>query len=101
MRTSLKTAGGRDVRGCARRDNQRPRVVSQSAGRTLAEAEPAKKFGVQMAGIRRRRRAHLRSPGADERVQAGDEELVLGAPEQLRNITAWLQAEPQDRRAAD
>ena len=73
---------------------------SQAAGRTLAEAEPTKNFSVQMAGIRRGG-VRILSPGADERLQVGDEVLVLGAPEQLRNFKAWLQAEPEDSRAGD
>jgi CPA2 family monovalent cation:H+ antiporter-2 len=73
---------------------------SQAADRTLAEAAPAKKFGVQVEGIRRAG-ARILSPGADERLRAGDELLVLGAPEPLRAFKAWLQAEPEDDLAAD
>jgi CPA2 family monovalent cation:H+ antiporter-2 len=73
---------------------------SQAAGRTLAEVEPTKTFGVQMAGIRRGG-VRILSPGADERLQAGDDVLVLGTPEQLRKFKAWLQAEPEDNLAAD
>jgi CPA2 family monovalent cation:H+ antiporter-2 len=73
---------------------------SQAAGRTLAEVEPTKNFGMQMAGIRRGG-VRILSPGADERLQAGDHVLVLGTPEQLRNFKAWLQAEPEDSLAAD
>ena len=57
-------------------------------------------FGVQVAGIRRGG-VRILSPGADERLQAGDEVLVLGAPGQLRAFMAWLQAEPEDGLAAD
>jgi CPA2 family monovalent cation:H+ antiporter-2 len=73
---------------------------SQAAGRTLAEAGPAKIFGVQVEGIRRGG-VRILSPGADERLQAGDEVLVLGAPEPLRGFKAWLQAEPEDNLDAD
>ncbi|HSY54483.1 MAG TPA: cation:proton antiporter, partial [Opitutaceae bacterium] len=73
---------------------------SQAAGRTLAELEPAHSFGVQVAGIRRGG-VRILGPGADERLQAGDEMLVLGAPGQLRGFKAWLQAEPEDSLAAD
>jgi len=75
-------------------------VWSQAAGRTLAEVEPTKNFGVQMAGIRRGG-VRILSPGADERLQAGDDVLVLGTPGQLRHFKAWLQAEPEDSLAAD
>jgi CPA2 family monovalent cation:H+ antiporter-2 len=73
---------------------------SQAAGRTLAEVQPTKSMGVQMAGIRRGG-VRILSPGAEERLQAGDEVLVLGAPEQLRGFRVWLQAEPEDSLAAD
>ena len=73
---------------------------SQAAGRTLAEVEPTKNFGMQMAGIRRGG-VRILSPGADERLQTGDEVLVLGTPEQLRQFKAWLQAEPEDDLEAD
>jgi CPA2 family monovalent cation:H+ antiporter-2 len=98
MQTSEASAGAtfEDVRV----ETMKVPVWSQAAGRTLAEVDPTKNLGVQMAGIRRGG-VRILSPGADERLQAGDEVLVLGAPEQLRNFKIWLQAEPEDSVAAD
>jgi len=72
---------------------------SAAAGRTLGELEAAKSFGVQVAGVRRGG-VRILSPGAGERLQAGDDLLVLGAPKQLREFEAWLKAEPAGGGAA-
>jgi CPA2 family monovalent cation:H+ antiporter-2 len=98
MQTS-ETAGGATFED-VRVETIKVPAWSQAAGRTLAEVEPTKNYGVQMAGVRRGG-VRILSPGADERLEAGDEVLVLGAPEQLRRFKAWLQAEPEDNLAAD
>ena len=98
MKTS-ETAGGATFED-VRVETVKVPGWSQAAGRTLAEVEPTKNFGVQMAGIRRGG-VRILSPGADERLQMGDDVLVLGTPEQLRRFKAWLQAEPEDNLAAD
>ncbi|HZP58864.1 MAG TPA: TrkA C-terminal domain-containing protein, partial [Opitutaceae bacterium] len=73
---------------------------SAAAGRTLGELEAAKNFGVQVAGVRRGG-IRILSPGAGERLQAGDDLLMLGAPKQLREFEAWLTAEPANGRTAE
>jgi CPA2 family monovalent cation:H+ antiporter-2 len=98
MKTS-ETAGGATFED-VRVETIKVPAWSQAAGRTLAEVEPAKNFGMQMAGIRRGG-VRILGPGADERLQTGDEVLVLGTPEQLRQFKVWLQAEPEDNLAAD
>ena len=62
---------------------------SRVAARSLVELAPAARHGVQLAGIRR---GPLRSqnPGADERLQVGDELLALGTPVKLREFKAWV-----------
>lgn len=62
---------------------------TRAAGRTLAELSPARTHGVQIAGINHQAVRTL-NPGADTRLQAGDELLVLGTPAQIRAFRAWL-----------
>lgn len=73
---------------------------SKAAGRTLGEWDVTRNFGVQVTGIRRGG-VRILSPGAGERLEKGDELLVLGSPEQLRDFKAWLQAEPGGSAAMD
>jgi CPA2 family monovalent cation:H+ antiporter-2 len=62
---------------------------SRAAGGTLAELAPASRHGVQLAGVRRGAMRIL-NPGADERLQAGDELLAIGTPVKLREFKAWV-----------
>ena len=62
---------------------------SQASGATLAELAPASRHGVQIAGLRRGMMRVL-SPGAEERIEAGDELLALGTPVRLRDFKAWV-----------
>ena len=64
---------------------------SRAAGGTLAELAPASRHGVQLAGIRRGAMRIL-NPGADERLQVGDELLAIGTPVKLREFKAWVRA---------
>lgn len=65
---------------------------SRAVGRTLAELAPTRRSGVQIAGIGRGDR-RLLNPGADERLQAGDQVLVLGNPEQIKTFRTELRSE--------
>jgi len=62
---------------------------SRAAGCNLAELAPASRHGVQIAGIRRGA-IRVLSPGAEERIAAGDELLALGTPVKLRAFKAWV-----------
>lgn len=62
---------------------------SQVLGKTLEELALAKLFAVQVVGINRGGRRIL-NPGAEERLQAGDEVLALAMPSQLAEFRGWL-----------
>jgi CPA2 family monovalent cation:H+ antiporter-2 len=62
---------------------------SRATGRSLAELQPARVHGVQVAGVNRRG-LRILNPSADERLYVGDEVLVLGAPAQIRDFKVWL-----------
>jgi CPA2 family monovalent cation:H+ antiporter-2 len=68
---------------------------SRAAGQTLAELAPARVHGVQVAGVNRRG-LRILNPSADERLQVGDEILVLGAPAQIREFKIWVHQAPDD-----
>lgn len=68
---------------------------SRAANHTLAELAPAAKYGVQVAGVRRGP-IRILNPGAGERLAAGDELLLLGAPVNLREFKAWLREGEDD-----
>ncbi|MFI5356928.1 MAG: cation:proton antiporter [Opitutales bacterium] len=66
---------------------------SRAVGLTLAEIAPARIHNVQIAGVNRAE-ARILNPRADERLRAGDEALVLGAPVHIREFQAWLREAP-------
>lgn len=59
-------------------------------GHSLAEIALSRTHGLQVAGIRRAGQRIL-NPGGDEKLFSGDEVLVLGSPEQIRNFRASVQ----------
>lgn len=59
----------------------------RAVGTTLREFAPSSEHGVQIVGIRRGPMRIL-NPGADERLQPGDELLALGTPDRLRLFKA-------------
>lgn len=62
------------------------------AGRSLAELAPARKVGVQVAGINRGG-LRLLNPSGDEKLWVGDDVLVLGSPDQIAAFRAWANEE--------
>lgn len=66
-------------------------VGSRHAGKPLGDLALHSLFGVQVVGIERDNRS-LASPGRTTTFQAGDELLVLGAPEQINELAFWLAA---------
>ncbi|HEY1848640.1 MAG TPA: cation:proton antiporter [Opitutaceae bacterium] len=72
---------------------------SRGCGRDLSEISPAKKHGVQVAGIQRAG-GRILNPGAHEKLRAGDELLVLGTPGQIREFRGWLLENPNAEAAA-
>jgi len=63
--------------------------TSGAAGLTLGEISPSQNHRVQIAGLNRNG-LRILNPRANERVQAGDELLTLGAIEPLREFRSWL-----------
>ena len=66
---------------------------SRGRGLSLAEIPQAHRHGVQIAGILRNG-VRILIPGAQERLQAGDELLVLGTAEQTGEFRGWLVGNP-------
>ncbi|HOX55624.1 MAG TPA: cation:proton antiporter [Candidatus Paceibacterota bacterium] len=64
---------------------------SRQIGRPLGELALNSLFGIQIVGIERGQRS-LVSPGRTETLQAGDDLLVLGSPEQVNEMAFWLSA---------
>jgi CPA2 family monovalent cation:H+ antiporter-2 len=62
---------------------------SHAKGLSLAEIPGASRHGVQIAGIHRRG-VRILNPGAHEHLREGDELLVLGNAEQIREFRGWL-----------
>ncbi len=61
-------------------------------GRTIAELDLIRRFGVMVCGIQRQR-DRLVMPGPTETVRGGDRLLLVGANARLREFQRWLQAE--------
>jgi CPA2 family monovalent cation:H+ antiporter-2 len=62
---------------------------SPASGRSLGELSPAQAHGVQIAGIKRSG-LRILNPGGVERLQSGDELLILGTQEQIRAFRGWM-----------
>ncbi len=62
---------------------------SRASGMTLASLAPAARHQVQVAALRRNG-IEIPSPQADERLQPGDDLLLLGAPDHLAAFKAWI-----------
>jgi monovalent cation:H+ antiporter-2, CPA2 family len=61
-------------------------------GQTLAELKVTRHLGVLVVGVNRAG-VRIVNPGGGERIDEGDELLVLGAPEPVRLFKRWLAAE--------
>ncbi|HXG48473.1 MAG TPA: cation:proton antiporter [Methylomirabilota bacterium] len=59
-------------------------------GRTLVELDLIRRHGVQVGAIRRDSERNL-SPSGRDRLQAGDELLVLGTHQRIRQFHLWLE----------
>jgi monovalent cation:H+ antiporter-2, CPA2 family len=66
---------------------------SRGNGLALGGISPATSHGVQVAGIRRGDEKIL-IPGASEVLRSGDELLVLGTAQQIREFRGWLNENP-------
>jgi CPA2 family monovalent cation:H+ antiporter-2 len=68
---------------------------SPAAEKMLVELEIPASTGVQLVGIERGGN-RLLNPGPFQGVEAGDQLLALGTPEQIRNFRKWLSAVSPD-----
>jgi voltage-gated potassium channel len=66
---------------------------SQLAGRTIVEANLRQRFGVIVVGIQRSDGRMEFNPAPDAGMLAGDQLIVLGRPEQFRDLESLAQAE--------
>ena len=66
---------------------------SRAASQDLKTLSPTQTFHVQIAGIRRDGLRVL-SPAGEEVIGSGDELLVLGMPDRIRDFRDWLEGRP-------
>jgi K+/H+ antiporter YhaU regulatory subunit KhtT len=66
---------------------------SRANGRNLGELAPGQLHAVQIAGIHRGG-IRILSPGGAEVLRQGDELLVLGTPDQIRDFRGWVVENP-------
>lgn len=64
-------------------------AVSRHIGKALGELPLKALFGIQIVGIERDQQLVV-SPGRSEALHAGDQLLILGAPEQVNELAFWL-----------
>jgi len=64
-------------------------AVSRHIGKALGELPLKSLFGIQIVGIERDQQSVI-GPGRSETLHAGDQLLVLGAPEQVNEMAFWL-----------
>ena len=68
---------------------------SPASGRVLRDVSPSQHYRIQIAGIRRQG-TRILNPAGEETVCAGDELLVLGAPDDIRNFKDWVNEAPDE-----
>lgn len=66
---------------------------SPRGGATLAELDPIRNVGIQIAGIQRASQRTY-TPGGDATIHAGDELLVLGTSQRIQEFRDWLHPLP-------
>jgi K+/H+ antiporter YhaU regulatory subunit KhtT len=64
-------------------------VASPLAGRTLQELDLIRRFGVQVVAIERNGQRRV-APSGRDRIEGGDELLVLGTHEQIKQFAGLL-----------
>ena len=64
-------------------------TVSRHIGKSLGALPLKSLFGIQIVGIERDQQSVV-SPGRSETLHAGDQLLILGAPEQVNEMAFWL-----------
>lgn len=69
-------------------------LSSPRAGKSLAELDPVRQVGVQVAGIQRGGRRTL-TPSGTARIEEDDQLLVLGTPRQIQDFREWLNPPPR------
>lgn len=62
---------------------------SPLAGKTLFELDLFRNAGVQVTGIQRNSKRIL-TPGGNDRIESGDQLLVLGTASQIGEFEEWL-----------
>jgi CPA2 family monovalent cation:H+ antiporter-2 len=62
---------------------------SRAAGKTMIELDLIRRFQVQIGGIERRGQ-RIVPPAGTDRVEGGDQLLVLGTHQQIRHFENWL-----------
>jgi CPA2 family monovalent cation:H+ antiporter-2 len=72
---------------------------SPAAEKMLVELEIPASTGVQLVGIERGGN-RLLNPGPFQGVEAGDQLLALGTPEQIKTFRHWLRGDSPDGSAA-
>lgn len=73
-------------------------VRSRSIGQDLRTLSPTQTFRVQIAGIRRGD-TRILSPAGEEIIGSGDELLVLGMPDRIREFRDWMLEQPSQQDA--
>ena len=63
---------------------------SQASGKTLAELDATRQFGVIIAGIGRAGKKYI-SPKASQTIESGDWLLVIGTREKIRAFQEWIE----------
>jgi CPA2 family monovalent cation:H+ antiporter-2 len=66
---------------------------SQASGKTLAELDATRQFGVIIAGIGRGGKKYI-SPRASQTIESGDWLLVIGTREKIRAFQEWIEQPP-------
>ena len=64
-------------------------LVSRHIGRPLAELELGTQWGVQVVGIKRDGMTMV-SPGRNDTLQPGDQLLVLGSSDRVKELAFWF-----------
>lgn len=93
LTAGLKTSDARDVFAELSSETGVWPAHHPEEGRTIAELDLIRRFGVMVCGIQRDR-TRIVMPGPTEPIRGGDRLLLVGSNAQLREFQRWLRSGP-------
>jgi CPA2 family monovalent cation:H+ antiporter-2 len=69
---------------------------SLACGKTLADLNIRKQYSVSILAVKRQQRV-IENPSGEMNLQAGDEAIVMGAPDNISNLVELFRTPEQEK----